>query len=209
MRVIKKKNRAKPFFRFMPSIVLFLLIPFTLFLLGQTLEIRQRAQETAGIYVVSNAQHATAGQIFTLDVYVNANDTPVSVVQTNLAYPASKLDVIGIDTSNTPFDVESEYIVGNGLLRIGREASVPVTGNKHVITIRFKVKQDVEYTEITTTPGSIVLRSTDRQNILGSKVVVTPYLPPEIKEANAESSLWFKALSGIADFFNRLNPFKF
>lgn len=208
MKVIrKKKHDKKVLLHFAFDFLLVLLLPFTLYLVKQTVDIRQLAFETAGIYVVASAQKATAGQTFILDVYVNAGNVPVNVVQTNLFYPQEKLDVIGIETSSSPFNVESEYIVRDGLIRIGREAKIPVTGINRVVAIRFTTLKDVEYTQIQPLPGSLVLRSTDQKNILGSQISITPQFPRELILSPPEKPLWYKALGAISSLVEKILPF--
>ncbi len=117
-------------------------------------------------------QQVAAETTVSLDLYENSGTTAVNAVQGALHYPASKLQLVGI-TASADFPQEAVTDTATpGLIRLARAVSVqaqPVTGDKSVATIKFKVLQKTDLaSEVSVdTAASLVVRSSDSQNILG------------------------------------------
>jgi hypothetical protein len=108
-----------------------------------------------------------------VSLYETSGSTPVNAIQGALHYPADKLQLVGITTAGA-FPQEAATDTSTpGLIRLARGVTVqapPVTGDKSVATIKFKVLQQTDLaSEVSVDKAeSLIVRSTDNQNILGS-----------------------------------------
>lgn len=141
---------------------LFLLIavfalPVTLIFMNQQQDIRQHASPITPIYVVASSQTVAPGDKLAIALEIQTDVAPVKEVQVNLSYPQEKLSSPAISYSNSPFKVENENIIGPGLLRIGRNALIPVAGQGQIASVTFDVKDTTSPQEISLAPGSYAI----------------------------------------------------
>lgn len=176
--MIKKSfliHRPKIFSKINLNLIVLLLIvalmPVTVYVVTQQQDIRQRASANDAEFVVSsNIENVNPGESLALAININTKSNPVNSVQLNLTYPQDKFEVPVLDTKDSSFDIQNEYIAGSGLVRISRQVQVPVTGEKRVATIVFNAKQQATAEDIKIVPGSSILRSTDNANLYSGTV---------------------------------------
>lgn len=137
-------------------------IPFTLFMLFQQQDIRQRAQPTTPIYLIPSTERVGKGDTLAVALQIKTDAAPVKAVQVNLRYPSDKLSEPEISYANSPFQVTTEQVVGPGLIHIGRDATVPVAGYKQIASLQFVAMKDLALSEIALAPGSYALSNDNR-----------------------------------------------
>lgn len=153
-----------------------------LYAISQSTEYREQAAQGAVLYLISKPTTAIAGQNVAVTVDVDTNNVPIQTVVVNLTYPTSKVDLLQIDTTNSPFDTSTGDIHGNGYINLGRQASFAVTGRNHVATLHFKAKAPIDLSDIQPVSGTEIL-STNNQNIFTNAVARTE----EITRAQSQS----------------------
>lgn len=182
-------------------------IPLTIYLAFQRQDIRQRAApEGVTLYLIPNVQKVTPGEPFSIDIDVKTGTTSVTSVQIGLTYPTEKLEIEMIDPTNSAFETQTEQFSGAGLISIGRHASAPVSGEKHIATIRFTVLEEVNASEVTLTPGSPIFRSANDKDIIASSQLsdARPKPPSQTIPSFWDPALFF---SNLLSFFKNLRFF--
>lgn len=132
-------------------------LPVTLFFMYQQQNIRLRAQQVTPIYVIANSQTVAPGDKLAIALQIKTDVAPVKEVQVNLSYPQEKLSSPNVSYSNSPFKVQTENIVGPGILHIGRNALIPVAGYGQIASLTFEVKDTITAKEISLAPGSYAI----------------------------------------------------
>ncbi len=153
------------------TIILLISIPLTVWGLNKIRELRSRAAGTATLYLTPTTQNINQNTNFTVQIRENSNNDPVNAVQANLSYDATKLDYISTDFAGSAFGVAAESSGGNGSIRIARGVSggqPAVTGDKLIASVTFKAKTVAGATSVSFATGSLIARSTDNTDILGT-----------------------------------------
>lgn len=184
-------------------VVAVIALPITLLALGQQQNLSQKAQVGAQVLLVPNAKEAQVGQLLAVAVDVRTGDDAVNTVQLDLRYPADKLDVTEVDTQNSAFNSQTEYVAGSGLIRMGREASSPVEGQKHIATVKFEAKDTITAQEIAQISGNASFNTLNNRNIYANTTMVAS--PNDIVTTSPTKP---NILESILLFFKSLWPFK-
>jgi hypothetical protein len=128
------------------------------------------------------------GTTFSVPVYENSGDTQVNVVQANMNYDSSKLELISIDTGQSGFNVKVSESGGSGAVKITRGSTSPVTGSVLLATLMFKAMSDSGSSQLTfvnsqsSSSGTFVIAAGPSpaeiwdKNTLGATFTFTP--PP-------------------------------
>ena len=106
------------------------------------------------------SKSVTQGQNFDVAVYENSGSDPVNKVQANLSYNSSVLSVASITPNATAWPTQTDNSGSGGLIKIGRSASTPLTGNQLVATITF-TGTAAGTSNLTFTNGTAITRSVD------------------------------------------------
>ena len=156
-------------------ILLLLAVPLTYFLMLQQQDLRQRAQQTTPIYLVPDKETVNQGETLAIALQLKTDVAPVKEVQVNLNYPQEKLSEPDISYSNSPFNETNEQIIGQGLVRIGRNAVIPVAGYNQIASLQFTARQPISLQEISLAPGSYVVSDQDKSLPVSLVVVNSSY----------------------------------
>ena len=152
-------------------LLLLLAVPLTYFLMLQQQDLRQRAQQTTPIYLVPDKENANEGETLAIALQLKTEIAPVKEVQVNLSYPQEKLSEPDISYVNSQFQETSEQIIGPGIVRIGRNAVIPVAGYNQIASLQFTAKEPISLEEISLSPGSYVI--SDQDQTLPVNLIVT------------------------------------
>jgi hypothetical protein len=119
-----------------------------------------------------NTTNLKAGSTVSVAVYENSGTVPVDVVQSDIQYPADKLQIMSVDTASSFPSAAATDIATPGLVRLARaiEVNTPsVQGARPVATLQFKVLQATAPIELDIDQASsLLVRSSDSTNILPS-----------------------------------------
>lgn len=132
----------------------------------------------AVLYLSPGSATVKAGSTLAVYIRVNSGSEPVNAVQANLTYPADRLEFKSISSAGSAFDISAEASGGGGSVRIARGSVNPVTGDKLVATVYFRVLASSGSGSIMFAGGSDVIRSTDNVSILAGKTGGTYYFQP-------------------------------
>lgn len=169
-------------------------LALTVYAITQSTEFRQRASEGAILYITGTPESITKGQDFTVSLDVQTQSIPVQTATVVLIYPQNKLTVKKLDFNKSTFDMVGENIHSNGYIQVSRDASSPVNGKSHIMTIHFVAKDAVDLSEIKPVNGTAII-STENKNIYTNAV--------SRKEMVEEQSSVF-SLQSIIQFFRSL-----
>jgi hypothetical protein len=169
-------------------------------LLGFVLYYVSRAG-TASIYLQPAATTIAQNATFNVAVRVNTNGDTANAVQANLSYPASQLEVIGVDYAGSAFDIQAEETLASGSIRLARGANSASTGDLLFATITFRMLAPSGQMAVDFASGTAVVRSTDNQDITGTLVggvytaastptadTVAPTAPSSLAAANVTNN---------------------
>ena len=141
----------------------------SIYAVSQRTNLFPEASEGATLYLTGNPQIAETGETVTVSLDVETKETPIQLARIVLTYPQTKLTFQKIDTSGSPFDMPLDNIHGSGYIQLGREASSPVVGRKHIATIYFKAKDTVSLTDIEPVKGTSLV-DINNKNIYSNAV---------------------------------------
>lgn len=110
----------------------------------------------ASLYLSPRDGSVGEGSSFSVQVRLSADGEKVNAVQANLSYPADKLFLLGIDFSQSAFEVEAETLSSNGLIKIARGQIEGISGDKPVATLNFKPKSAMGEADVKFASGSAV-----------------------------------------------------
>lgn len=184
-------------------IVAVIALPVTLLALQQQERFFQQAQVGAEVLLVPNTKEAQVGQLLAVAVDVNTGSDALNSVQLDLRYPADKLDLTDVDTNNSAFDSQTEYVAGNGLIRMGREATSPVEGQRHIATVKFEAKDTITPQELAQISGDASFNTLNHRSIYANTTFVA-----NPNDTVATESTKFNFFENVVLFFKSLWPFK-
>lgn len=120
----------------------------------------------------------TKGDSFDVAIYENSHTDSLNGVQANLSYNPNLLSVGGITPNSSVWPVQAENSASNGLIKIGRGTTTPVTGSQLVATVKFSAIA-TGGTQVSFTTGTGLIRSIDNSvepsiNTGGSYTVNAP-----------------------------------
>lgn len=144
-------------------------LAFSVYAITQSTEFRQRASEGAVLYITGTPQSAVKGQKITVSLDVQTNTIPIQTATVILTYPQEKLTYEKMDFNKSTFDMVGENIHSNGYIKLSRDASSPVNGKSHIVTIHFVAKGPVTLTDIKPVTGTAIV-STENKNIYTNAV---------------------------------------
>lgn len=203
---MRNKNQTSNKLQIVLVAIVIIAIPLTVFFIQQVQVFQQRAQEGASLYLVSDTATASPKQKLTYAIYVKSNSVLVSEIGLSITYPQDKLDLIKLSTNNSPFDSQTEYLTGNGLIRFGRETLNPVAGDNYIGSLTFTAKETVSATVVTPqSQFSTVVAGATQKNILNTVSVIDKsefqtLIKPKL-------SFWDSFTATISAFVTRINPF--
>lgn len=99
---------------------------------------KKSKQPSVGIYVTSNSNSVKNGGLLTVDIWTNSLDEQVNAVQAEVSYPASQLEVVDINSTDSAFSISAQEIAQNGLIKLARGANPPVNGTSKVASVTFR-----------------------------------------------------------------------
>lgn len=125
------------------------------------------AVATPGIFFGPSTTTANVGDVVVLQIRANSGTEPVNAVQASLTYPATVLEFVALDTSQSAFAIEAQSSQTTGSVTVVRAVSggAELTGEQPVATISFRVIQKAEATIQFDATTALVSASTN-QNIL-------------------------------------------
>lgn len=136
-----------------------------------TVNVSTPAGPSGHIYLTPASSTVVTNTAFNVEIRENSGAATVNAVQANLTYPASSLDVIGINTSSGAFSLVAESSAINGVINIGLgigAGTQPKTGDQPVATIQFKSKTAIGVSNVAFAAGTAILDSTTNSDILGT-----------------------------------------
>lgn len=119
------------------------------------------------LYIAPGSGNFTVGQNFTVEVRENSNAEQVNAVQADLGY-SGNLQFLSVDDTGSAFGVDAQKSGGNGAVTIARGSTTPVTGDKLVAKVNFKVLSAGNGT-IEMRPSSAVVSSAENRNIVDTR----------------------------------------
>lgn len=134
------------------------------------------------LYLDSESQQVEQQTEVDVEVRMNTAEQPVNAVQANLSYPADKLELLNVDTSESALDVEAEETIEEGSIRIARGSVDPVTGDLLIANLTFSVMMSSTSDSATSatiafTDGSVLMNSEDNTDILNATDDITLTTP--------------------------------
>lgn len=134
------------------------------------------------LYLASESQQVEQQTEVDVEVRMNTAEQPVNAVQSNLSYPADKLELLNVDTSESALDVEAEETTEEGSIRIARGSVDPVTGDLLIANLTFSVMMSSTSDSATSatiafTDGSVLMNSEDNTDILNTTDDITLTTP--------------------------------
>lgn len=196
-----------------PSILFILValfaLPFTFFMLHLRQDIRQHAASLTPVFLIPSSQTVAQGDKLAIALQIRPDVAPVKEIQLNLQYPSDKLSQPDISYSNSPFTVMNEQIIGQGLIRISRDSTLPVSGYTQIASLQFKAKNTMSLSEISLAPGSYAL-SNENKSLPLNLVVTTPSyykdnLPPGMQLLDQFFNMLIAMRQGIIDHLSHFN----
>lgn len=124
------------------------------------------AQAADSIYVTPASGNYPVGTSFTVSVRENTS-TQVNAVQADLAY-SSNIQFVSIDASGSAFGIDASSTGGGGVVSMSRGTIVPVSGDKLVAKVTFKVVAAGKAT-ISMQESSVVLSSSTNTDVIKSR----------------------------------------
>jgi hypothetical protein len=118
-----------------------------------------------------------AGDTLSVVLYEDSGKQEVNALQAAVRYPTDKLQFVSVK-SDSAFSQEAATDTANaGLIRVARSikpGETPVKGAKPIVTLEFRVVADTTSSvEMTVeNDASLLVRSTDNKNILGSDATI-------------------------------------
>lgn len=179
-----------------------LALPLMMFLVGKQQELRQQASELPVEFLLSSVTKTTDTESnMKVALIAYARVDPINAVQVNLTYPQNKLDLVAIDTSESPFDQQTEQIADNGYITIARKTKTPQFGANPIATLTFKAKESTATSEIAVLSNSSVIRSTDSTSVFApGRVVDASQLPGAQSEPKTVFDGMIKANNSFWDW---------
>lgn len=179
-------------------IILLIALPITVYLVNQQQELRQRAQDTAVLYLVPRQASVSADHTFLVDVKVKAS-VPFKGIQAKLTYPIGKISSVIIDTGKSDFDIQNEYWATNGLISLDRDATLPLSDTAYIGTLQINANQPVTIKDITVVQGSARVTKLDETSLQTSLAYDEIETKPQTKQSNSLFSM-------LMNFINNLIP---
>lgn len=143
----------------------------------------------ASLYLSPGVKTVAQGASFSVAVRANSGGEAVNAVQANLVYPADKLELTGVGSGGTAFEIQAEKSAGGGSVRIGRGTVSAKSGDLLVASLTFKARVSSGTAAVSFTDGTAVVRSSDSTGILGSKAGGTySFSPPLAQQSPALGS---------------------
>ncbi|GEM_PF-4340492 len=192
-------------FGFFTLFLLLAAIPITIFMVFQQQEVRQHAAEQTIVRIIPNAQKATAGAKFFVDIDLRTGTAPINGIQMNMTYPAAKVSVASIDPTNSAFENQTEEFYENGLITLSRSTSNQIRGTAHVIRVNFKVQQDTTAEEIKL--GATSVQSADNRTLIASSEFAKDEQPRELTKNQSFSLNPLPLIPAFLEFLKTLKPF--
>lgn len=124
------------------------------------------AQSADSIYVTPASGSYPVGTSFTVSVRENTS-TQVNAVQADLSY-SSNIQFVSIDASGSAFGIDASSTGGGGVVSMSRGTIVPVSGDKLVAKVTFKVVSGGTAT-ISMQDSSVVLSSSTNTDVIKSR----------------------------------------
>ncbi len=108
-----------------------------------------------------------SGSTVTVTVRENSGTTAVNAVQANINYPTDKFTFVSADYSASAFSVEAQNTSDNGLIKIARGATTPISGNQIVGVITFTLS-GTGRAALSFASGTALVSSSTNQNLVTS-----------------------------------------
>ena len=119
------------------------------------------------LYLTPASGNFTVGETFGLEIRENSNSEQVNAVQADLAFTGN-LHFVSVDATGTAFGVDAQKSGGIGYATIARGSTSPVTGDKLVAKVNFKVVAGgTAYIEMKS--SSAVVSSAENRNIVDTR----------------------------------------
>jgi fibronectin type 3 domain-containing protein len=109
------------------------------------------------------------GSSFNVSIYEDSGTAPVNAVQANLSYPATGLQLMSIDGTNSGFPLSAQQSGSNGTIQIARAingGTQPVTGKQLVANLTFQSLMTTGSATVAFTSGSAVVSSVDNTGLI-------------------------------------------
>ena len=91
------------------------------------------------MYVNPSSGSYGVGQQFTVEVRENSNSTAVNASEADMNYSSNNLQFVSIDGTGSDFGVDAQKTGGDGKIVIARGNTSPLTGDKLLAKVTFKV----------------------------------------------------------------------
>ncbi len=114
----------------------FLVLPI---LIALIFTLSAKSAEASNLYLSTPSNQIQNGDSFQVDVRLNTQNEDLNAVQSNLNFPADKLEIVSITQTNS-FPILAEQTVSGGLIQLAQGSLSPVNGDVPVATITFKAK---------------------------------------------------------------------
>ena len=169
-QLLAQKSRIKGKNSLMAAVLMVAVV-----ILGAVAVVATRAA-TNQLYLTPATGNVLIGNTVAVQIRVNSGTDPINAVQANLTYDPAKLEYQNIDASGSVFGLVPQSTTSSGSLQLVRSRNAgeaPVTGDNLFATVNFKALAGSGSAAVTVAAGSVVIRSTDNQNILVSSAGAT------------------------------------
>jgi len=181
------------------TLIILITIPLTSVAVRQSREPASQAVGTARIYVSPPSQSVVQNTTFSVQVREDSGVEPVNAVQAVLTFDTARLEASSIDSSSSAFQITAQETIGTGTITIARGVSggnPPLTGDKLVAIINFKAKINPGGTTVNFASGTVLIRSTDNTDILGTMTPGTYTITNPIPNVNITQPLNNQVVAG-------------
>ncbi len=118
------------------------------------------------LYVSPRERSITNDGEFTVDVRVNAAGKSVNAIDAELTYDSDKVEVLGIDASQSAFTIDAKASYGQGKINIERGQIGNVTGDQLVAKVRMRRTVQTGRTFVSVASTSSVIESSTSTDVL-------------------------------------------
>ncbi len=172
----------KKLFRFLShlSVIIFIigLFLFDFSSLDRPASLAQSPDEVK-LYLQSSSPTVTKGDTFMMEILLDTNGQSFNAVQAEIAYPASLLSLVTIDTASSAFGADMLNFGAEGKVSIVRGSFTPVTGNGLVVAkLTFKAADSGQAELAFQTDSAVVNSQTNSlTSSPGLVIIINPSLP--------------------------------
>jgi hypothetical protein len=157
-----------------PNVILLMLFSFIVGAVGSYFTFHANAAKptqvmaitSPSLYITPSSAKLSINSSLSLQIWAETNNQNVNAVQVNLSYPASQLQFVNFDSSNSAFTISAQSTSEGGVIKIARGNTTPLSGRLLVGTVNFTSIAHNAKAMVNFSAGSALVSSTTNTDIL-------------------------------------------